>query len=119
MPTEHQIQSAFVDWVRMSANRYPELEMLYAIPNGGARNAITGAMLKREGVIKGVPDMHLPVARGGYHGLWLEFKTDKGKVSPEQRGYMDNLEQHGHKCQVVRTAQEAINEVLEYLKGNL
>ena len=70
--TEHQIQTCVMEWAEGQLIQHPELKMLYAIPNGGARNAITGALLKAEGVKPGVPDLCLPVARGKYHGLYIE-----------------------------------------------
>ena len=64
--------------------------MAFAIPNGGARNAITGAMLKREGVKKGVFDVFIGWARNGKHGLFLEFKKQKGgTVTPEQEQFAE------------------------------
>ena len=55
-------------WVTYQQGRFPELVLLYHIPNGGKRDAQTAISLKRQGVKAGVPDLHLPVARGGYHG---------------------------------------------------
>ena len=54
---------------------------VFHIPNGGYRNAREAANLKRQGVKAGVPDLCIPVAKGGYHGLYIEMKTKKGKLS--------------------------------------
>ena len=75
-PTESQEQKALFDWWRAYARNTP-LVMLH-IPNGGARNAITGARMKAEGVTAGVPDILLAVPRQGCHGLWIELKRRKG-----------------------------------------
>ena len=46
---EHSIQVACVEWFRYS---YPMLsKRLFAVPNGGRRDAVTGAKMKAEGVI--------------------------------------------------------------------
>jgi hypothetical protein len=45
--TEHDHQKVFVAWARRN---YPDL-VLFAIPNGGIRDAITARKLKEEGVL--------------------------------------------------------------------
>ena len=91
--TEHAHQAALFMWAAYMTPRYPELALMFAIPNGGQRNAATGANLKAEGVKRGVPDLMLPVARRGWHGLFIEMKrpASKGKkagsLSPEQRDF--------------------------------
>lgn len=41
------------------------------------RDKATAVALKRQGVKAGVPDICLPVARNGYHGLHIELKAGK------------------------------------------
>ena len=65
-PTEHIEQALLFKWATFSSGKYPELEYMFAIPNGGYRHYRTAADLKSEGVKSGVPDIMLPVARGGY-----------------------------------------------------
>jgi hypothetical protein len=113
--SEHQIQSAFIKRVRMNEKKYPMLKMLFAIPSGGARTAITGAMLKREGVIKGVPDLFLAYPSQGLHGLFIEFKAARGVLSSEQREMINALEDNLYACVVCRDAGEAWEQVMEYL----
>ncbi|PTW53583.1 VRR-NUC domain-containing protein [Breoghania corrubedonensis] len=76
VPSEHEEQAALIKWADFSYAKYPDLTMLYAIPNGGDRHKATAAALKAEGVVAGVPDLHLPVARGLYHGLYVEMKRE-------------------------------------------
>ena len=54
---------------------------VYHIPNGGTRNKIEAANLKRQGVKSGVPDLCFPLARGKYHGLYIEMKVDSNKTT--------------------------------------
>ena len=79
--TEAQEQKAIFDWSRQPTVRgqYPELKLLHHIPNGGKRDAIEAKHLKAQGVKKGVPDLCLPVARGPYHGAYIELKTQTGR----------------------------------------
>src|SRR5699024_3023532 len=47
--------------------------LIYHVPNGGQRSKKTAADLKREGVKAGVSDLVVMSARGGWHGMYLEF----------------------------------------------
>ncbi|MCV4697551.1 VRR-NUC domain-containing protein, partial [Escherichia coli] len=53
------------------------------------------ADLKAQGLRPGVPDYHLPVARGGYLSLYLELKVDKNRTSPEQKAMIRDLRAEG------------------------
>ena len=119
-PTESEEQQAVMSWSEWAANRMPEAGLLFHIPNGGARTAVTGARMKAEGVKKGVPDLMLPVARGGYHGLFIEMKRRQGgRVSPEQAGWLRNLEVMGYCTRVCFGADDAIKVIDDYLRGNI
>ena len=78
---EHRHQVTIISWAASMRCKYPELAMLYAVPNGGDRHPIVAAKLKAEGVKPGQPDLTLPVARRGYHGLYIEEKVPKTPVS--------------------------------------
>ena len=60
-------QERVINWARFYAKDFPELDLLHHIPNGGSRNQLEAANLKRQGVKAGVPDLCLPVARNGKH----------------------------------------------------
>ena len=62
-------QEAVIAWCGWMEKQHPELKLLFHIPNGGSRNKAEAANLKAQGVKPGVPDLCLPVARCGYHGL--------------------------------------------------
>ena len=96
---EHNIQVACVRWFRL---QYRD-RLIFAIPNGGARNIITGAMLKAEGATKGVPDLLIPEPSGEMHGLFVEMKTAKGAIKAEQKEMMRMLEARGYRCAVCRS----------------
>lgn len=113
---EFQIQSGFINWVRIvEVQQYPELQLLYAIPNGGNRHPATGAKMKREGVKRGIPDLHLPVARNGHHSLYLETKAPGGTLSQWQRQVKAQLETEGNRVQVCHSIDGLIAAVLTYL----
>lgn len=110
---EHQLQVAVV---RNFDRRYPTLAgLLYAIPNGGHRNKATAAKMKAEGVRRGVPDLHLPVARGGWHGLYVELKVLPNQPTSEQKSWMERLTKQGYYCQVAYTEEQATELFRNYL----
>jgi len=101
--TEHGEQLAVMQWAALNMKRFPELRWLFAIPNGGGRSAIQGARLKAEGVKPGVSDLMLPVARKGYHGLFIEMKKAKilpSSVRPEQKEFLEFVLDNGYQGEV-------------------
>lgn len=114
---EHRIQAALFKWAKCASAKHPGLKLMFAIPNGGARDAITGAMLKREGVKPGVPDIFLPLPVGNYHGLFIELKTAKGSPSPEQREWLMRLSNRGYAAVLCRGFDEAIDTISRYVAG--
>lgn len=110
---EHLLQSACVRYFRY---RYPRLALcLIAVPNGGRRDAVTGAKLKAEGVVAGVSDLLLLVPSGNHHGLCIEMKTPKGRQSEAQRRWQQAVEEMGYKYALVRSTAQFMQEVDRYL----
>lgn len=117
MPTESQEQQALFKWAELSRNRYPELDLLFAVPNGRKRAVIDGYLLKKEGVKRGVPDILLPVARKGYHGLFIELKrnTQRAKLSEEQIAMISKLLEQGYYVAVCYGWRSAAATLQSYL----
>ncbi len=113
---EHEAQSLLFAWATLAALRHPELALLHAVPNwAGVKGPREGAMRKREGVKAGVPDVHLPIARGPYIGMWLEMKSPTGKPTKEQKRWIEALQAAGHYVALCRSSDEARREVESYL----
>jgi hypothetical protein len=121
--SESQHQRALIEWARRSRATYPELRMLFAIPNGGKRNPVTAAVLKAEGVLAGVPDLCLPVKRGPYGGLWIELKRPReggkvgGVLTESQRAYQGDLMAFGQCVGTCWGWLEAKTLIEAYLRG--
>lgn len=115
----HQYEAAeqikLFRWVDFAVNQYPELEMLYHIPNGGSRNPIEAANLKRQGVRAGVPDLCLPIARGKYHGMYIEMKYGDNKPTENQKHWLRNLQRYGYATSICYSAEVAIADIEKYL----
>lgn len=110
-------QTALFRWASLMSGQFPEIEMLYHIPNGGSRNKIEAAHLKQQGVKAGVPDLCLPVARGEYHGLYIELKYGKNKPTENQKRWINLLRSQNYKAEVAYGWEEASGIILEYLKS--
>ncbi|WP_085696471.1 VRR-NUC domain-containing protein [Pseudomonas sp. B26(2017)] len=99
--------------------RYPRYaRLLYHVPNGGHRHKATAGKLKAQGVRAGVPDLVLAVARGGYFGLYIEFKAQPpydADVSPAQYAYIQALNAEGYLAVVCRGSFDAMEAIRAYL----
>ncbi|SCY03476.1 VRR-NUC domain-containing protein [Ruminococcus sp. YE282] len=109
-------QRKLFQWTTFIRAEYPEVNLMFHIPNGGSRNKLEAANLKRQGVKAGVPDLFLPVSRGGYHGLFIELKCGKNKTTAKQNEWLKNLSEQGYAVSVCYGCNEAIKKILKYLK---
>lgn len=115
--SEHSEQVALMLWVRSGAvlDAWPELEFLYAVPNGGWRHKNVARMLKAEGLKRGVPDLCLPVPRGEFHGLYIEMKYGRNVPTPDQRRWLEFLKGQGYSVDVCYGFDAAKSSILAYL----
>jgi len=111
---EHRLQCACVRWF---AYQHPELRgRLFAVPNGGRRDAVTGAKMKAEGVVAGVADLVLLVRRAGYGALLVEMKTATGRQSEAQREWERIVTANDdYKYVICRSIEEFITLIESYL----
>lgn len=100
-------QERVINWATFYAKDFPELDLLHHIPNGGSRNQLEAANLKRQGVKAGVPDLCLPVAKNGKHGLYVEMKWGKNKTTDKQDWWLEQLRQQGYETAVCWSAERA------------
>lgn len=121
---EHLMQCEIVDDFRAV---YPEFSgLLHSIPNGGKlpyhkneKGIYTSPQrikLVREGMLNGIPDLFLPVARGGWHGLYMELKILPNQPSEEQVMRMDLLMKQGFLCTVCYTRETGALFFKNYLE---
>lgn len=116
IPTESAEQQALIRWAAFQQGAFPELSMLYHIPNGGSRGKAEAGRFKAEGVKPGVPDICLPVARQGFHGLYIELKRrEKGKTSEAQKDWIKRLSDQGYFAVVCRGWDDAAKAITQYL----
>lgn len=112
--TEHDEQALLIRWFDL---QYKDKFVLFAIPNGGLRNALVAKKLKKEGVRSGVPDLFLAVPRKPYGGLFIEMKRAKGgKLSLYQKDMIKRLEEAGYWCEVCHGFEAAKKVIEEWLQ---
>ncbi|MNI92908.1 VRR-NUC domain protein [compost metagenome] len=65
----------------------------------------------------GIPDLVLPMARGGYFGLYIEFKAtvEPAPVSDSQRDCLRRLNEQGYLAIVCRGHFDAMEQLRAYL----
>ena len=116
IPSEDAEQMVLMSWVTLMSSSRPELRLLFHIPNGGSRHKAEAGRFRAMGVRAGVPDLCLPVPRGGKHGLFVEMKRTKGgRVSAEQQEWIIALQEQGYAAAVCRGWEEAARVILAYL----
>lgn len=128
--TESFHQAALFKWRDTQVNRWPELEWMHHIANGGSRGddarsrAIRGAQMKAQGVKTGIPDVFLPVKRGACSGLYIELKKpslkpvradSKGGVSEEQATFGKFAQTQGFLWVVCYSWEDAASVIVNYL----
>lgn len=120
---EHEQQVVFFNRIRTLAlndARYRTAsKRTYAIPNGGGRSKREAGRLKAEGVTPGVSDIFCSIARGGWHGLYIEMKSPTGQVSKDQREWIGESIASGYWATVCRSADEAMDVWRSYVDGVL
>ena len=110
VPSEHYEQVELVNWFR---HTYPSV-LIYAVPNGGNRSASEANCLVLEGVVAGIPDLHVPE-----WDLYIEMKRTKGGiVSDEQWEIMKKLTMAGKKCLVGRGFEDAKVQIQQFYFEN-
>lgn len=107
----HQVN--LIKWFDLQHKEYAG--RLFAVPNGGQRNIIVATRLKAEGLRSGVPDLMLPVACGGYHGIFIEMKIEKGKLTESQSDWLGFLNAQNYYATACYGFDEARNVINTYL----
>ena len=116
-PSESQHQMAVIKWSQQASIRekWPELKLLYHVPNERICDQRQGRMFKLMGVKRGVPDLTLPVARGQYHGLYIEMKDDTGAPTDDQNWWGEQLLAQGYMWEICHGWESAVRVLEWYL----
>jgi hypothetical protein len=116
---EAQAQEAVFEWIALHAKRFPGLALAFHVPNGGSRHKAEAVNLKRQGVRSGVPDIFIPIARQGYHGMFIEMKAKGGRIKQAQADYINAVREQGYITMICYGSDEAIEWLEWYLRGEV
>jgi hypothetical protein len=115
VPSEHEEAVCMMDWRGRMLGRLPELALLYHIPNEGSGSKYQGVKRKQEGLLKGMLDYCLPVARPGCHGLYIELKRLGETWGEGQAEMASALRMQGYRAELAVGAQAMITILEDYL----
>lgn len=113
--SEHDEQRTFFQILALNERKHPELKWVFAIPNGGDRHPAVAAKLRAEGVKAGIHDVCIPIARGGYHGAFIEFKFGRNKMQPVQQEFATFLIGQNYRTRLSYCCMDAIDFLEDYL----
>lgn len=108
---ESQLQAECFKYFRL---KYPKLTV-FAIENGGKRNYVTAARLKKQGVMAGVADAFLMYPTKDKHGLFIEFKYGNNKQTKQQKTFEEICNLNGYHYSLVYSFDEFIKTIDDYL----
>lgn len=113
---ESAYQKQVIEWSKWAykTGNYPLLCLLHCSLNGVKLSKTQAAQAKAQGMLSGVPDLFLPVPRQGHHGLFIEMKSDKGRVSDNQKWFLEQVASIGYKVAVCYGVNEAIKTIEDY-----
>lgn len=112
---ETDIQQSCITWFRYQYMPLWEDGVLFHIPNEGLRFGATGRRMKCEGIVRGVADLCLAVARRGFNALYIEMKRQGGRQSEFQMHWERGVTKHGNKYVVCKSLEEFKEVVNWYL----
>ena len=114
---EASLQRACVRWFNIQYHQYYGL--LYSSLNGVHTTQAQARTAKAEGMIAGVADLTLSVARKGYHGLFIEMKNGKaGAQSELQKLWQQKVEAQGYRYVICRCFEDFKREIETYLNAD-
>ena len=106
---EEDIQTACVEWFRYAYKNY----VIFAVPNGGSRNAREAANMKRSGTLAGASDLIIVAEQAV---LFIEMKTKTNKQTELQVAFQQAVERLGHTYAVCHSLKEFQLVVERFLK---
>ncbi|WP_335919820.1 hypothetical protein [Shewanella algae] len=113
---EHWEQVMLFDWLERFL---PEYYLDFAaVPNAGKRTGKESCDMPAEGLRTGYPDITGDVAKGAYHGIFIEMKWGKNKPSEKQVEQLNRKRKRGYFACICYGFDEAKAVITEYLGLN-
>lgn len=108
-PSEHQIQVAYFDWIKVMTQNDWRYHNIWATPNASKMSFALANFMQAEGRRAGALDVNIAVPAGGYHGAFIEHKTRKGALTEEQVNFVNRLRACGYFVLISRSAETSID----------
>lgn len=111
--SESITQQHFMTWLKL---QFPKVhEVTASFPNEGKRSLRNASRMKAEGLKKGMPDLGVFYPTKHHPGMFIEFKSPKGKLTESQCDMLELLAARGYYCCACWTLEAAISEMRGYL----
>lgn len=109
---ERDEQVKFVSWLKKNK--------IWVSGSGVGVNLpiVVATILKRMGVAKGYPDIFVPLPKNGFHGFYLEMKSEDGDLKKEQVEWLMYLKDQKYYAEVAYSFEEAKTHFLFYLNDS-
>ena len=125
--SEHNHQVSFFHYVRVKAVDDERYRNIYAHQN---EQVFASSLpkktffkilnwLKAAGLEPGVFDIAVDWPSNGYHGMRIEMKSSKGRLSKAQEEWKRRYEKAGYYVVVCRDFEQACQELIAYFDGYL
>lgn len=116
---EFDNQSAYFQILALKEKEHPMLKFIFAMQSGAYLSIRTRMKEKRAGMKKGVPDVCIPIQSNGFGGAYIENKSTKGRLKPEQKEFIEHLEKNNYCVKVCYSLDDAIHFTEQYLNIKL
>jgi hypothetical protein len=118
---EWGIQKAIIAWYDTQyPPSHPYWHLLVCHQNGSVNyGKFKGYILKQMGVRANIPDLMLYIAKGGFNGLFLEVKTNTGKITKDQKEFHQRLLNQGYAVLGGYGIDNSIEIIKKYLCGRI
>lgn len=104
-PSEIQIQASIVEWLRRCVRC-----VVFAVPNASKRGYAQQHQVRKEGLLKGAPDLVVAYGDGvDARVLFIEVKSKRGRLDEEQARCREDLLALGHDHLVARSLDDVIS----------
>lgn len=111
---ESGIQVAVISYLKA---QYPHV--IYCASAGGVRTSFKQAVkMKMNGYVKGFPDLQICEPMNGYHGLFLEIKTEIGIASKEQKEWVKQLNERGYVATICKGFDQCKEAIDNYFSND-
>ena len=110
--SEDRLQIEVIRYIQL---KYPKVR--YCASLGGIYTRPTqSSKAKRNGYVRGMPDLQIMEARKGFHGLFIEIKTHKGTATQAQKEWIKDLQDRGYKAEICKGLPSILDLLDNYLQ---